>query len=197
MSSFNVQLISLGDVPTQPWRNGGGTTRELLISPSAGVWDLRISVADIERDGPFSVFDGVERWMSVVEGEGVALDFADGEKTLRFSDTPICFDGANAPSCRLIAGPTRDLNLMIRSGRGVVRKVRPGSAWKEPFAMRGLFTTTPGRWRDGSNDVIVPADTLLWCQPSSHVNPDWTFEPTDSVATARAWWLGFTPNRST
>ena len=65
-------------VEPQRWRNGAGFTRELLAWPSAGDWQLRISVADIDADAGFSVFPGVERWFSVVEG--ALLKRQNGEK---------------------------------------------------------------------------------------------------------------------
>ena len=52
-------LIRLNEVAPVPWRNGGGVTRELLAWPSPGDWALRISVAEVERDGPFSRYPGV------------------------------------------------------------------------------------------------------------------------------------------
>ena len=48
--------VALADVPAQAWRNGGGTMRELLAWPDASDWQLRVSVAEIEADGPFSAF---------------------------------------------------------------------------------------------------------------------------------------------
>ena len=50
------------------WRNGGGRTRELLAWPDAADWKVRVSVADVESDGPFSAFPGVQRWFAVLEG---------------------------------------------------------------------------------------------------------------------------------
>ncbi|MFG5407966.1 HutD family protein [Piscinibacter sakaiensis] len=41
-------------MPAQPWRNGGGHTRELWTWPADGPWQARLSVADIAADGPFS-----------------------------------------------------------------------------------------------------------------------------------------------
>ena len=54
-----------------PWKNGGGVTRELLRLPagSGDDWTLRISVADIAADGPFSPFPGITRWFAVLTGE--------------------------------------------------------------------------------------------------------------------------------
>src|SRR4051812_3988364 len=79
--------IDTDDVPPSPWRNGGGVTRELLRVPvpddagaAAGGWLLRISLADIASDGPFSAFEGMDRWFAVVGGAGVRLAWPDGER---------------------------------------------------------------------------------------------------------------------
>ena len=40
-------MIYADDIAPQPWRNGGGTTRELLAWPSAEHCNLRIALADI------------------------------------------------------------------------------------------------------------------------------------------------------
>ena len=87
------RLIALADTPPQPWRNGGGVTRELLAWPDGGDWRVRISVAEIEADGPFSAFPGVERWFAVLEGGGVALTIAGTEHRCRAGDAPLSFAG--------------------------------------------------------------------------------------------------------
>ena len=51
--------ITADDVAPTPWRNGGGRTRELLAWPHVADWKVRVSIADIDRDGPFSAFPGV------------------------------------------------------------------------------------------------------------------------------------------
>ena len=73
---MNWQLIRLDEVPASPWRNGGGVTRELLAWPEAADWCCRLSVAEVTQDGPFSRFDGVQRWFAVLGGafgEGIDL----------------------------------------------------------------------------------------------------------------------------
>mgnify|MGYP000415291841 CR=1 FL=1 len=50
-----IEVVAVERMAPQPWRNGGGFTRELLAWPSADDWQLRISVAEIARDGAFSV----------------------------------------------------------------------------------------------------------------------------------------------
>lgn len=118
-------LIKTSDCPPQPWKNGGGVTRELLAWPletkGTDNWQLRISVADITLDGAFSSFAGVRRAFAVMEGAGVELQFANGQQTparqtiTKDSDSFV-FEGADAPYCKLIEGSTRDLNVMCKHG---------------------------------------------------------------------------------
>lgn len=190
-------MINAEPIAPQPWRNGGGRTRELLARPAGPNWRLRVSLADIDAGGPFSSFPGTQRWFAVVQGAGVVLRLDRGDFTLRPGDAPLCFDGAEAPGCTLIAGPTRDLNLMLRDGVGAMRPVQAGVPWTEGFDERGLFALCAGHWRgapDAGQDaadrgVRVEAHTLLWelgrlpCR----------FEP-DGPGPC-GWWLGFTGAR--
>jgi uncharacterized protein len=180
----------------QPWQNGGGRTRELLARPAGPDWTLRVSLADIEADGPFSSFPGVQRWFAVVQGGGVLLRFAAVELQVRAGDAPICFDGADAPGCALIDGPTRDLNLMLRDGVGAMRLVRAGEPWNERFAERGLFTACAGHLAIDPGDgdsrpatgLRVEALTLLWNLGGLPCS----FVP-DSPGPC-SWWLGHSGN---
>lgn len=128
----------------------------------------------------------------MISGAGIRLAFSDDEREMILGDEPLCFDGANAPDCRLHDGPTRDLNLMVQGGRGVMRSVQPGVAWSEAFAMRGVFTTTVGRLKAAVESYEVPALTLLWTE--SPAGGDWTFEQDEPSSVTQAWWLGFTPD---
>ena len=195
------RVIALADVPAQPWKNGGGLTRELLAWPSREDWAVRVSVADIERDGPFSAFPGVARWFAVLEGEGVRLAFAEGERVLRRGDAPLAFDGVAAPGCRLVDGPTRDLNLMLRGASGELVPAEAGRAWRPGAAACGLFAAVAGTCRDEHGAAIdLPAFSLAWfdAAPASL-----SFEPTPGVGAATAsavrgtaviaWWIAATP----
>ena len=184
-------MICADDVEPQPWRNGGGITRELLAWPSSADCRLRIALADIDKDGPFSAYDGVERWIVVISGVGISLTFREGERHLMRGDDPLCFHGADAPDCRLLDGPTRDLNLMVQGGSGAMRAVQAAVVWDEDFAMRGVFTTAAGRCVAGESIHAVPAMTLLWIDEP--VGKSWSFEHDAPTAMTAAWWLGFTP----
>lgn len=117
------QVVSLEDVEPRPWRNGGGLTRELLAWPHASEWRVRISIADIERDGPFSHFPAAERWFAVLQGKGVQLTVGGGRQQLTPTSDPFCFSGNAQVDCELLDGPTRDFNLMTLPGAGRLLRV--------------------------------------------------------------------------
>ena len=184
-------LVLAQDAPAQVWRNGGGKTRELFTWPAEGAWRLRISRADIEADGPFSAFPGVSRWFAVLQGAGVMLALNGVQQVLHAGDAALQFDGALAPDCNLLDGPTQDLNLMAIGGDALMLQVVPGVAWNGQWQMPGLYTTVAGLWRSRTNQCAVQADTLLWQSQCTH-NDDWIFTP-ESSTKGSAWWLAFTP----
>jgi len=156
------RIVTLASCGPQPWRNGGGTTRELLAGPDAPAWQWRLSVADIATDGSFSAYPGVTRWFAVIEGEGVTLALPAGPRTLRPGDAPLAFDGADAPDCRLLAGPTRDLNLMLRGVGGRMEKAAAGTAWRPAAHGAGLYARVAGTLHADEARWALPAASLAW-----------------------------------
>jgi uncharacterized protein len=120
---MNWNVVRLGDVAVTPWLNGGGITRELLAWPHPLDWTVRFSVAEVERDGPFSNLAGVRRWFAVLSGAGVRLRVGAQVHELTVQSDPLEFDGAAQTECELLAGATRDFNLMSRQGKAVMRRV--------------------------------------------------------------------------
>ena len=108
------QVVRLADVVPTPWKNGGGTTRELVAWPDAEHWIWRMSVAEVAQSGPFSRFDGVQRWFAVLGGAGVTLTHNGTCHPLNVESTPFCFDGGGLTHCELVDGATQDFNLMVR-----------------------------------------------------------------------------------
>ena len=188
---MTLHLVHAENVPPQAWKNRGGSTRELLAWPSVADWVMRISVARIDADGPFSVYPEVQRWFAVIDGAGVALSFVDGVRRLKPGDPPLCFDGASTVICRLLGGATNDLNLMLRRGQGAMRPVWPGIAWDEAFEVRALYATVAGRWSADGERREVPAHALLWS--SSTLTAPWRYQPDDARAAPLGYWLGYTP----
>jgi uncharacterized protein len=121
---MNWNQVHLSDVAPVPWRNGGGVTRELAVSPGQGEWQWRMSVAEIESNGPFSRFDGTDRWFAVLEGAGVQLDVQGEAHCITRNSAPFYFDGGATTHCSLVDGRTQDFNLMVRRGSTPARMLR-------------------------------------------------------------------------
>lgn len=98
-----------------PWANGLGTTAVIARSHDTDHWAWRLSLADVVTDGPFSSLPGIDRWIAVASGEGMDLAI-DGADPVRIGhhDPAYAFDGGASTVCRLLDGPIRDLNLMLR-----------------------------------------------------------------------------------
>lgn len=103
-----------------PWKNGKGETVEIAISPPGAkvdTFDWRISMATVAEDGPFSVFDGIDRSLSVLTGDGITLSVAGHAPiTLRRETPPYGFPADRETHATLVSGPITDLNVMTRRG---------------------------------------------------------------------------------
>jgi imidazolonepropionase len=94
--------VRTAEVASQPWRNGGGVTRPLLVRPRGDAWQVRVSVADVSVNGPFSRFPGVQRWFAVLDGAGVVLTIGSTEHLLDTGSDAFSFRGDVAVRCRLV-----------------------------------------------------------------------------------------------
>ena len=114
-----LSVLRAVDYPRMPWKNGGGSTEEITRDAGQGLdgFGWRLSIADIETSGGFSVFAGYQRIITVLKGAGMTLD-VDGLTTreLKPSD-PFAFSGDSTVSCNLLDGPIRDFNLIYAPQR--------------------------------------------------------------------------------
>jgi environmental stress-induced protein Ves len=113
---MSVQLIPASRNRRTRWKNDGGWTTEIARDPQGGDdFRWRVSIAEIESDGPFSSFPGVERDLLLLEGNGIELDVGgDAPRRLVQRFERIRFAGEANAHCRLLAGATRDFNVMAR-----------------------------------------------------------------------------------
>jgi hypothetical protein len=100
------------------WRNGGGTARDIAVQPAnAGTSDSigwRVALAEIERDGPFSIYEPtIERIITLLDGGGFDLDFTEAPGlTLGEPHMPARFRGQWQTQCRLRSGRCIVLNIL-------------------------------------------------------------------------------------
>lgn len=98
------------------WKNGLGTTREILRHPEGATEFLyRLSLAEVSQSCDFSAFPGYDRIITLLDGDGFELHLANGRShALTMAHAPYVFDGGAPVACTVAGGPSRDLNLMIR-----------------------------------------------------------------------------------
>lgn len=164
-----VTRFDRASLSAMPWKNGGGVTREIVCQPpGAGMerFDWRVSIAHIASDGPFSAFPGVDRVITLLEGEGVRLLASDGSFDHRL-DTPLApfvFAGESPVLGTLLAGDCHDFNVMTRREvcRAAVRVCR--SAVDAVAASAGVLLAVHGHWRADVH-ALVPGEGLWWDDP--------------------------------
>lgn len=160
------QTVRLSDVPPQPWRNGGGMTRELAAWPSPQDWRWRMSVAEVAQSGPFSCFEGVQRWFAVLQGAGVALTLGGHTHSLTPGSLPLHFDGGLPTDCQLLDGPTQDFNLMLRGAQGHMTRVGSGfqTQLNAPVLIAVYPTSTRASGIFGTEICDFSPNSLSWCE---------------------------------
>ena len=141
------------DHKRMPWKNGGGETVEIAVSPQgAGLadFDWRISMATVALDGPFSVFPGIDRTLSILKGDGMQLSIdGRGAQMLTGASDPLSFPADVSVSATLPDGPITDLNVMTRRGSFDHRVRR--------IAVEATVALVP----DGAINLVLAADDGL------------------------------------
>lgn len=113
-----ARILRSVDYVARPWKNGGGTTRDIAVSPpgaSLDAFDWRLSLAQVDRDGPFSRFDHVDRTIVLLSG-AMTLHERDGRIDL-VRNEPFAFAGERAIEATVAGGSTLDFNVMTRRAR--------------------------------------------------------------------------------
>jgi environmental stress-induced protein Ves len=173
------------------WTNGLGRTVLLLREPDDAEWRVRVSIANVEQDGPFSGLPHTRRLLVPLDAS-MELRFPDGrvERTERFG--VLRFEGDPAPFGVLPEGPTRDFNLMLRQGaRGELfaRTLVDSIVLLPERGVRWLLYVNRGEARVGFEDssLSLAADeaALLEFQETALVRA--TIEGGGEMVLAKLW----------
>lgn len=172
-------------LPAQPWKNGGGVTRELVCRPEgsdlAG-FDWRVSIAWIASSGPFSAFAGIDRVITLLEGPGVRLRSATGDIDHRLDRPlePFAFPGEAAVQADLLGAPCEDLNVMTRRSacRADVQVLHDRHTL--PRGRHGLLLSVRGVWdlQDGDLGSLAAGEGLWW----HDADQAWSLAPREADA---------------
>ena len=166
------------DHRVMPWANGRGSTKEIAAYPSGEAWVWRLSLADVNEDGPFSQLPDTDRSLVVAMGKGMRLSVEGSDTKEVGTFESVSFAGDLPTSAELLDGPVRDLNLMLRRTQESrrphleVRGFAKGEAVELEDAvalvvLRGALTLTvssagfpyaPLRCRVDRFDAVLPAD---------------------------------------
>lgn len=153
MEYFDMRKMSVN-----LWRNAAGETREICTFPPAKrdfYW--RASITSIAANGEFSLFPGMERIVTLLEGGEMFLESAD-----RFNHTlkplqPFSFAADLVVKAKLTAGQmSMDFNIMTRLDV-CKAKVRIAERTFTTFGSRGgVVFVINGAWQLG--DKLLTTD---------------------------------------
>ena len=110
-----IRHLRQDDFTTMPWANGRGSTVEMLRVDRDGKLLWRLSRASVIEDGPFSVFTGIDRSLTVITGAGFDLQ-GDAVHLQARPMVPVAFPGDVPISAVGVTGPCEDFNVMVARG---------------------------------------------------------------------------------
>ncbi|MDJ0355210.1 HutD family protein [Paenarthrobacter sp. PH39-S1] len=148
-----MDVIRYSELRPSRWANGGGVTRTVAASPSSGSnWDWRISIAEVSHAGPFSPLPGIDRIVTVIDGDLLMLE-VDGDEHLLEKYRPFRFSGDSVTDAALPTGNVMDLSVMTRRGGFKAyttiielsrKRPHPVFAGQHAVLLQGDATTTAG-----------------------------------------------------
>lgn len=107
-----MKHLTPADYTAMPWKNGKGVTVELARAEREGQLLWRLSMATVSEDGPFSLFPGIARNLTVLEGPGFRL-VGDGIDLPCLPLSPVAFAGDAAVHAVETGGEASiDFNVM-------------------------------------------------------------------------------------
>ena len=157
-----------------PWANGKGVTYQVATFPpdaDLSSFSWRISMADVPESGPFSVFTGIDRILTVIEPGDLRL-YVNEVAVMARRHVPVAFSGDDDVRAELIDGPITDLNVMTRRGSCTaevdVQRVEAtfvmsaqAEVTRVVVVLDGSITTAHGELMNPRDALFITDDTSL------------------------------------
>lgn len=168
-----MQLIRYRECPSTPWKNGGGSTKQLLISPAnadLSDFDYRVSIASVSSSGPFSQFIGIDRQLCLLEGEGLKLhiqgDNLDSGTLLTPNDAPFNFKGETQIESQLLDDPVLDFNVMTKRGKysSNIEKISINNTFTYGSNRDSLPETAQNKNNSIPTHLLLCLEPVIWDQ---------------------------------
>ncbi|HAT8005060.1 TPA: hypothetical protein GF860_22160 [Citrobacter koseri] len=188
-----MEYFDIRKMPVNLWRNGAGETREICCFPPATRdFHWRVSIASIAGNGEFSLFPGVERVITLLEGGEVMLEGVNTFTHTLKRHQPFTFAGDSVVKATLSEGQmSMDLNIMTRRDR-CKAKVRVADRTFTTFGSRGgVVFVISGAWQLG--DKLLTADQGACWHDGKHTLR--LLKPEGQLLFSEITWLpGYTPD---
>ena len=154
-----MRHLTPADYTAMPWANGRGQTVEMLreVAPDGGLL-LRLSMASVVEDGPFSIFPGVERNLTVISGPG--FDLVGARRITAAPLVPVAFAGDASIAAVGVTAPSDDFNVMTARAlpRPGVDVMTGGEAVPPTGGRLAIFALQAGRVSErdlGKHDLLI------------------------------------------
>lgn len=173
------------DYLTVPWKNGLGSTREILQAVDKQGLRYRISQAEIVENGYFSDFSGLQRTMVLLSGTGLEMTHQT-PLGARFSSLTkaldkVEFSGADPTFAAISSGAIENLNIMVRQTdtQATVAALTSQSTLMFSKAtctlLEGVYSLTQARLYhvDTHQEITLAPHSFLHKAKQSDQNPQW------------------------
>ena len=158
------------------WKNGGGVTHEVMTYPDgAGLDDFhwRVSVAEVNAPGAFSLFPDCDRILSILEGGPMRLSTGSHVVALKIDTEPFAFPADQPASAEALEAPVVDLNVMTRRDRAhaSIAVHRAGPLALPRMQATRLIVVSGGEAIGGgttlaNRDVLIVDDEIVQIDPA-------------------------------
>jgi environmental stress-induced protein Ves len=161
----SVRVLPSTHARRVPWKNGLGSTLELATDAPPGLpWTWRLALAPVPERAPFSSYPGIDRYIAVVQGDGLTLESKLGEVRVPHEGAGLPFAGETPIVGRPDGPDVLDVNLMVVRSvwRASLEVVRDGHFEATGDVVLVHAFGAPVRVdADGAGTALAPGETLV------------------------------------